>query len=554
MMRGLVALVVLAVAATAGAQPPSRDVAKPASPSGSAVVRGRVVAMSSGEPLRRATVVIESAGAKLARTVQTDLDGRFEFQHLAAGKLKLSASKTGFIPLDYGQRRSFQSGRDIDLAAGQVLDNLEIALPRAGAITGRVLNDLGEPAPGIIVIAVRQRFSNGRRALTIVGRSKETDDLGEYRLSELPPGSYFVFTSRPRLAEVGTAPEEQIVSASTYYPSAPSGEFARSVAVKSGQEVRGIDITQIAVRPVTISGTLLDANGRVATEGSITIRSYVEDGFTLGSNQTFGMGLTSGTFALKNVVAGRYMVMGTPTARDAAPGKASAQVTVGETDIDGIVLQAVQAATVSGRISVVDGASRPPFTPASLRFAALGESDPIAGSTSGKADWTFSIANLSPGRVRLALRDPLPDGWGVKSIVVGDTDVEMSAVDVAPGATIAADVTLTDRVTSVAGRVTTTQKERLADHTVLVFSADPTHWIYGARSYAVARPDQAGRYRVQGLRPGPYLAIALEYLDDGEEANPDVLRWAKDRATPVDLVEGEPVSLDLALVRYEGGL
>jgi hypothetical protein len=116
------------------------------------------------------------------------------------------------------------------------------------------------------------------------------------------------------------------------------------------------------------------------------------------------------------------------------------------------------------------------------------------------------------------------------------------------------DVVVTDRVTSLAGSVTTPEGKPALDYAVVVFSADPARWTLGARAIAVAQPDQRGAYSVSALPPGAYYAIALEYVDDGEEANPELLAWARTRAERADLTAGTPVSLDLKLVRYEGGL
>lgn len=134
------------VAGTSQSPVVARD-AKARTPSGSATVRGRVVAAATGEPIGRATVRVESSSLKQARSMMTDLDGRFEFQHLPAAQVTLSASKPGFLSLQYGQRSPFQTGRRIELTVGQVLDKIEIALPHAGAIAGRVFDDLGEPCP-----------------------------------------------------------------------------------------------------------------------------------------------------------------------------------------------------------------------------------------------------------------------------------------------------------------------------------------------------------------------------------------------------------------------
>jgi hypothetical protein len=147
----------------------------------------------------------------------------------------------------------------------------------------------------------------------------------------------------------------------------------------------------------------------------------------------------------------------------------------------------------------------------------------------------------------------LPAGWAFETARQGEADVTDRFLDAAPGTALAVDVVVTDRVTSIAGSVTTREGRPADDCSVVVFSADPERWTLGARAIAVAGTDERGAYSIAALPPGAYYAIALEYVDDGEEANPELLEWARLRAGRVDLVAGAPLKADLRLVRYEGG-
>jgi hypothetical protein len=212
-MPTVVALVLFGLAALLSPQspppqapPPARDNAVASRPASTGVIRGRVIT-TSGEPIRRATVMLIAAELKASRNAATDADGRFEFQHLPPATVTVTVTKAGFVTTSYGQKRPFQSGRAIELAAAQVLDKFEFVMPRASVIAGRVINDLGEPSPGVTAFALRRRFVNGTPSVAIAGVESTTDDLGQYRLSGLPAGSYYVMTSRPGgLVEVGIVP------------------------------------------------------------------------------------------------------------------------------------------------------------------------------------------------------------------------------------------------------------------------------------------------------------------------------------------------------------
>src|SRR5262245_8823540 len=159
---------------------------------GTGQIRGRVLAAETGSPIRRAQVRITGPdiGAKAALT---DGEGRFEFRDLPAGRFTVNASKSGFVNVQYGQTRPFESGRPIELADKQVLDNADIVMPRGSVIAGRIVDEFGDPLPDVTVTALRQQWSGGRRRLTpAAGRIAQTNDLGQFRLYGLPPGEYYV--------------------------------------------------------------------------------------------------------------------------------------------------------------------------------------------------------------------------------------------------------------------------------------------------------------------------------------------------------------------------
>src|SRR5262245_7113477 len=114
-------------------------------PPGTSVLKGQVIAADSGAPIRRAQVRVASLDARDSRVIATDAQGRFEIRELPAGRYTMTASKGGFVTLQYGQRRPSESGTPIELGDNQMVDKLMIALPRGGVIGGRIVDEFGEP-------------------------------------------------------------------------------------------------------------------------------------------------------------------------------------------------------------------------------------------------------------------------------------------------------------------------------------------------------------------------------------------------------------------------
>jgi hypothetical protein len=133
-------------------------------------------------------------------------------------------------------------------------------------------------------------------------------------------------------------------------------------------------------------------------------------------------------------------------------------------------------------------------------------------------------------------------------VLVDGTDVIDTGLEVKSGQEESdVQVVLTNRKTEISGTVQDA-KGNADDFVVLVFSSDPQHWGWQSRHVRLARPDQTGRFLVDGLPAGSYLAVALEYLEPGEETNPDFLERVKSLAASVRLTEGEkkPITLKLS--------
>ena len=107
-----------------------------------------------------------------------------------------------------------------------------------------------------------------------------TDQRGEYRLTNVPEGQYFV-VAVPRMLPV--APADRRGHAVTYYPGALESSEAREVTVR-GREPIEVNIRLVPARVSVISGVAIGSNGRPLSNGIIQLG--------LGS-PLFGVGITT---------------------------------------------------------------------------------------------------------------------------------------------------------------------------------------------------------------------------------------------------------------------
>lgn len=217
-------------------------------------VTGRVVRASDGAPVARARVGGASIpGALGASMVLTDLDGRFSLD-VASGALRVSVQKTGYAP------------QSVTVPPSQAL---VITLDQSGAISGRVIDDAGDPVVGARVTAEDARATSGRtRAIA----QAETDDRGEYRLGGLAEAPVVVV-----LTTTGTAAATVVVAGSLavagrsqhriYFPNAQERDQAETFTPRPGDDIDDINFFVPAARSASQPLSVLSAVPTLASVG-----------------------------------------------------------------------------------------------------------------------------------------------------------------------------------------------------------------------------------------------------------------------------------------------
>src|SRR5437870_9300574 len=167
-------------------------------PQDRASVTGFILKMGTGEPVSKAVVTISlfNGGRAQSYTATTAVGGQFTFQNLEPGQYRLSATRSGYIRMEYGARSPNRTGLPISLNPGQKLTDIVLQLMPAGTITGRVFDRDGEPLANVTVEALKYSYQEGQRVMNVV-QTARTNDLGEYRLFWLQPGQYFISATPP---------------------------------------------------------------------------------------------------------------------------------------------------------------------------------------------------------------------------------------------------------------------------------------------------------------------------------------------------------------------
>jgi hypothetical protein len=526
-------------------------------------ISGRVTSLETNRPLRRARVVMSGPGLSPARTVSTNSDGRFEIRDLPAGRFTLRVERNGYLPLAYGQRRPGEPGKPIELEARESAENIDFALPRMGILSGRLVDELGEPMSDVGIWTMRVQYYQGERRLvpTGIGGHTATDDNGMYRLIALPPGEYVVMAHTRVTWPHDTNPEQTLSYAPSYYPGTAVAAAAQRVKVGMGQEIGGIDFALVPGRTSRVSGTVVTASGAPVVGESVTLTMELlgPSGGSIFPSTNVARTGSDGTFTLASVQSGEYrLVVRAPPVGDQGPQEAQEMLQVANgVDVDGLMVVTGAGGIMRGQVVTDDGSPLPPNVDRlSVRPKLLVPKLRLMGtwtSGNGQVDKTgaFELKHVF-GPLLVDLQG-LSGNWTVKNVLLDRRDLADEPIDVAHGASIAGiRIVLTNRPTSLRGRLTD-EKLRPAEGTAVIFPEERALWrgseksTLGVESRRVkaARPDQRGDYSFKGLPAGNYLVVAVDYVEEGQWGDPEYLADLAPRARRLTLTDGESKEIDL---------
>ena len=541
---------------------PPRDGAAAAEVKGTGRIRGRVVAADTGAPLRRAQIRVAATEQRINRGVNTDADGRYELTELPAGRYNIFVTRNGYVPLQFGQRRPFETGRPLDLADGQDAEKIDFALPRGAVIAGRVTDELGEPLAGVRMAAMRYQYlPNGQRRLTPVAGGMfggfATNDLGEFRLYSLMPGTYVVSAMPADLgAMMMTTPGGPAAPGTqndghgiTYFPGTTNEDEAQAITVGLS-DVANASFAMVPQRTTRISGIVRDSQGKPIST-SLLLRTQSGNGSSMRMLTTSG---ADGRFSVGNITPGEHYIEVSP--RPGSVESASVKIQADGQEIADLVVGLMPGETITGHVTF-EGT---PPAPNSFRVFA---SSPDPGlppparnfdNTQGVVDEKgfFEIRGVF-GRAMFNAAPAAPGlgapTWFLKSVTFNGeniTDIPFDASTARGDARI--EIVMTDKQTTVSGLVKDARGQNITDYTAVIFPARLREGAIATRYTRVVRPDQQGRFQTRGLPPGEYLAVAVESLEQGGQWDPAFRGQIEPGSKRFTLGEGQTATVDVPLV------
>ena len=586
-MAFLLALAIQGAPPNPPRQPQQQQQAQPQRRTGT--IEGVVLNAVTKEPLAGAQVLVLRVPAPAAPgapatanpapmpPIFTENDGKFVTKDLPAGVYRVNAGHNGYARLENGQRSPRLSGTPITVQAGQSVKDIVFRLTPAGSMTGHVKDSKGQPVAGIVVQLLRPVYTQvGKRMLATIA-SVRTNDLGEYRLYWITPGTYYVSASpattyirnflqgQPNAAPTGTnasaaadstaAVLESLLGANrnevlqpdfvtTYHPNTTDHLKAAPVDVKAGSDLRGPEITLAQQEAFTVRGRVLDSRTRTQPL-SATVQMARKEHMGTAPVRNANYDRASGTFEFRDVAPGEYYIVAVTQFYPGSTGIAEVTTKVSN-NVENLVLTVRNGSTVRGQIKTEGTRSLTPQEFAGMRAilvsAALTAN--VTAPSSIKADGSFAFDNVFPGEYRVAIQN-LPGNSYIKEARLGETNLLEKSAAIDTSTLISFELVASRNGGQVSGRVLDQDSKPVGSMQVVLAPDQQREWRELLRTRVT---DQTGKFTFQGIPPGDYKLFAWEDIDPLAFTDPEILRQYEGQAKAVKIAEMSQETADIKVI------
>jgi len=525
-----------------------------------ATVAGNVVRLDTGEPLKKAKVILLGTGPESVYVFYlTDEQGHFLFENVPSGPYQLQVFRSGYVETQYGQKKPGAPGAMLTLSRGQRMTDLVCKLARTAAISGHVFDEDGEPVSKAEVLVYRASRQPGKETQNGFDPVL-TNDLGEFRIFDLAPGRYYLAVNY-RLDDLNLmrsavpAPKQRLTTGylPTFYPNTSDSAKAQALSVAPGDEIRSVDFFLRASHLVTVSGRVISAIPVASgTPGYVTLapRGSGMTNAVRGLDDNFD--LKDGSFTIRDVPPGSYVLFASWSDRESRVShQASRQLEVGDSDVDGVTITISRGVDITGHVNW-EGAPPSDLQRLHVMLHSLNEYPDGLPSQPLKPDGTFQFKNVPEGTYRPTISLYGPDATSfLKSVRYGTSSVTDSGFTVQPGVDASLELTMSSRSAQLSGAVFDADSLP-APGVYVVLIPDPPHRNIHEK-YRSTTTDQNGKLTLNGIAPGDYKLFSWDSIEqsgwyDADWTDPEWLKPYETKGESIHLDEADKKSVNLTVI------
>jgi len=482
-----------------------------------ASVEGIVVDQATGQPLsgvhvRVLTGDVASVTVERVYGAISDRAGHFSISGIKPGLYLVAPERTGFVLV---RPPGPIPAPVLALKAGQHITDQKVEMMACGFVSGRVVDDNGDPVPGASLLLRAAPPDTDVENPFAIPLPNFTNDRGEFRVV-VSPGKYYlqVFPRNNRPQISGPV----MPYTATFYPNGGTPGEASPIQVKPGQEVTSLDIRLAharmsapgagAVANLTIGGLVTGApSGARAT---ITVTRSLN----LGVTQSFRGAVADGDgkFQIRGLPSGNYKVFAQYAAGKVVLESQAVDVQLTSVDLGYLQLQLAPGEDLNGSLEIAgEAAGAAPSRKIAVKLEAVepgGHGTPETSPAQVAADRSFRIPAVLPGRYRVHLV-PLPEGAFIRSVMLDGAAVDEAGFELSRGG-------LGDRL-----KITLSLNAGQLSGTVLGHDDAPLTsplaevlvWKNAAQVMPEHHPVADSRYVLKNLRPGKVRVLAVDAFD-----------------------------------------
>jgi hypothetical protein len=546
----------LALAGVAAVQASSEQASPVPANDGKASLQGGVVKDPGGEHIKKAVVelIAENQEEDGNYTATSGPEGLFQVTGIEPGRYRIFVERPGFLEVDAKHKRS--QGMSLSFGVGQEVKDVVLRMQPAAVITGRVLDEDGDPMPGAEVTASQRRYSAGRLRLEPAGGA-QTNDLGEFRIGGVPAGTYYLTANPPvnfqsilaeKKSETPGSRASEMSYVATFYPGTTDRSQAGTVELHPGDETP-VNFSLVRIRAAHVCGSVA---GLAAGSKAIVLLRSSE------SSAMFSAGEVDkdGKFDIPRVAPGRYTVIVSTVIAD-TPQSARSTLEVSDSDVEGLRLSLSGGTLIRGHVRTEPKADLKSM----VLYVALrrldGEdewSDEVTFSNESggspakvKADGSFELKEVPAGRYEVEVSSAAKGGgdYLVESAAVGTKGTVDSGLNV-NGGTLSLEVTLSASAGIAEGSVVNEKKEPVAN--AVVVAVPEAKYQKRISRYYRGSADQNGHFMIRGIRPGNYTLYAWEGLEGDDYLDPEFLKHCEGGGIPIKVQKGSRQSAALKVI------
>ena len=494
----------------------------PQEPASSREIRAHIIDGFTGQAVERARYAVTSAVMVDALTGSSDSEGNLALSGISPGRYRLTIEKAGYFPETY----------DLNIAESSPTAMPDIVMTARREISGVVRwQDAEVSARATVrVFGIRGARPVARPDIPTV----QTNDRGEFVVSNLRPGRYILLVSPPTFSggidatgkfDVGGLPR---LGLPVFYPGVNVADASTAIDVRGTLSVENIGVVFEEKPGTVVEGTVVPSS--TAPMGSEVVITLSNEGFysvstTVRAGEDFRIG---------PVPSGFYLLDASSQA-----GRAVLPLTIGGATFSGVSVSIPPPTFLSGQVEI-DDPSVPPTANITLESA---KSQGTFGGAAG-ANGEFHVSRAVAGESYSMTVDPrsLPPNAYIAAVSQGEQRLGTSPFQVSAGDEIVRIVLKTD-----GGVIEGSVKDpgRTVGQAFVVLAPKDRRV---EQNFRTATTNSEGLFKISAIMPGDYDLFAFDRNEDDDYLGEAFLEGFAGGSVEMKVPPGATLAAELALL------